>query len=821
MLPAFLICLLLTALLGVVPVSSQETEDSQMFLAGFNAFQQKNYASAVSNLEQVLQKYPDTPLRDMTLFWLARAHYNQGNRTEAARHMARFTKEYPDSPLKNTVEEELLTLAAKQQAPEQLEKAAESERLAAVKAEEERKAREQMVREAAEKVRILKAKAEEERIAREKAAAERLAAVRAEEERKAKELAEQEAAEKARILKAKAEADRHAREKSEAERLAAVRAGEERKAKELAAQEAAEKARILKAKAEEDRIAREKAEAERAAAVKVAEQQKASERQRAERLALKDKAITEYKRVLERFPGTPAARTAANRLQELGVVVPAAAAAGPEKSAGSDTAQVLSLEVAQYAALEFGFRPLSAPVGVASRQVVPFEIVNQGNGQDSFQLASGFPEEYGVRFAAQGKQDQVISQTPVLQPGERFNGLAVLQIPATVIDGLRINYPLKASSQFMPQISQSRVVSMTAAAPLLRAVIKPDKLQVLPGERVQYRISLLNVGSTTAGDVSLRLNYPSQLQPVDAEKTGYRLEQSSVLVMNGISLKSGESRELTVTFQLKDEAVAHEEMIVRADMVNNALQIKTAFLSNTVVVLPVRGVDLRLAQQRITIVPGQAAVVPAKLTNKGNQREKFRFAVSSGMLKSVRLYQDLNRDGLLQHGEPEVAGTGLLAPKEELSLLLEVVASSNAQDATSERVTLTAQHETGIGSESAAEVVVGFSRPVLKLAMKGREGRMIPGELITVELDVLNRGSNLARMVELKVTWPDQMELVATDLMTGKAGNSSSVWQFNELGAGERRVVKASFRIKPGIGVGTGVSLKSSLSYQDQAGNRY
>ena len=818
-LPAFIICLLLFAVLGTAPVFSQETEDSQMFLAGFNAYQQKNYAAAVSSLDQVLNKYPETPLRDMTLFWLARAHYSLGNRNEAARYMARFTREYPDSPLKNTVEEDLLALAAKQQAPDTValsaqkqQEKAEAERLAAAKELEEQRVREKAAQEAAEKARILKAKAEADRLAREKAAAEQLAAAKAAEEKLAKERAEQEAAaEKARQLKAKAESDRIAREKAEAERLAVAKAEQDRLSKEQAAREAEERART------------QKAEAERLAVARAEQNKKAAEQLKTERRALKDKAVSEYRHIVERFPGTPAARTAAARLKELGVSgVPAVTAPVVQQTEkAADTAQVLTLEVAQYAGLDFGVRTPAAPVGVADRQVIPFELVNQGNGQDSFLLTSGFPSDYGVRFAAQNNQNSTINQTPVLQPGERFNGIAVIQIPPAAIDGLRISYPLKAASQFNGTISQSRIVSMVAAAPLLRAVVKPDKLQLLPGEQVQYRITLLNVGSTAASDVSLRLNYPGQYQPVDAVKNGFKAEQAGMLVIDGISLKSGESRDLTIDFQLKHEAVAHEELTVRADLLNNALQIKTAFLANTVAVLPVRGLDLRMAQQRVTVLPGQSVFVPAKITNRGNQREKFRLAVAGGQLKVVRLYLDLNRDGLLQHGEPEVAVVGPLAPKEEASLLLEVVAPASAKDGITERVIVSAQHENGAGSESSAELSVAYARPVLQLAMKGREGRMVPGELLTVELDVVNRGSHLARMVDLQVLWPEQMELVAADLPAVKAVNGSSVWQFSELGAGERRTVKASFRIKPGIGVGTGVHLKSSLTYQDQAGNRY
>jgi hypothetical protein len=92
---------------------------------------------------------------------------------------------------------------------------------------------------------------------------------------------------------------------------------------------------------------------------------------------------------------------------------------------------------------------------------------------------------------------------------------------------------------------------------------------------------------------------------------------------------------------------------------------------------------------------------------------------------------------------------------------------------------------------------------------------------MTVELEVLNRGSNLAKMVELQVTWPEQLELVAADQTDNKVQAGVSAWRFSELGAGEKRSIKASFRIKTGTVVGTGLQLKSTLTYQDQLGNGY
>ena len=963
-LTAFLTCLLLATLLCAATVVAQETEDSQLFLSGFNAYQQKDFSAATTRLGDVLKKYPETPLRDMTLFWLARAHFKAGNRSDAARYMAQFSREYPDNPLKNTVEEDLLALASQYEkgqgsaaqvaAAAQLEaekqraaeaaaqvarEKAEADRLAAAKLEADRVAQEKTAQEAAEKARILKAKAEADRIAREKAEADRLAALKLEQEKQqaaaeaervarekveadrlvaakleadrvAQEKAAQEAAEKARILKAKAEAERivrakqeaerqlfveteakrqadlaaekqklvaleaeklrqvalqaeqqrKAQEKAEADRLAAAKLEADRVAQQKATQEAAEKARVLQAKAEadrraavkaeEDRLAKEKAAAEQVAAQKAAEERRlaekaamaaaeqkerelaaarkaaeekvAAEKVRQERAGLKEKAIAGYKGILERFPNTPAARTAATRLKELGVAValpPAASSAQmPESTA---TAQVLTLEVAQYAAFEFEVQSPRIPLEVARKNIIPFEIQNRGNGQDSFYLASSFPAEFGARFAAAGMPEQSINQTPQLAPGEKFKGLLVLSVPAASIDGLRIAHPIKAASQFMSEASQSRTVSLVAAAPLLRAVVKTDKPQLLPGDTVQYRVAVLNVGSTPAEDVTLRLNFPPQYQAVDFAAAGFRQEMGAALVLDGLALKPGESRDLTVTFQLKAEALAKEELIVRADLLNNPLQTRGTFLSNASFVLPVSDLVVKMATERVKAVPGQVVTVPARIVNKGNQRERFSLVASASPFQKVVVYHDLNRDGLRQPGEPEVAVIGPLGPKEEAALLLEVTTSKTAQDGTVEKLSLSAAPEAAQGKAVMVEAEIGYSRPVLQLAMKGREGRMVPGDLLTIDLDILNRGSNLAKQVELAVTWPEQIELVAIDQAAGKTEAGASLWRFSELGAGEKRVVKVSFRIKSGTGVGTGVQLKSVLTYQDQVGNRY
>lgn len=947
-----MIMLALISSLVATAAFCQETEDSQVFIAGFNAYQQKDYASAIEKMNEVLQKYPDTPLRDMALFWLSRSHFKAGNQQDAARYLSQFSKEYPDNPLKGTVEEELLSLAARYDRGEKLsagpaparqpdrqaaqkakaekeriaaakaeedarkakaekerlaaakaeeaarlaaaqeaaraaaikqaeEKAAadrkESERVAALKAEEDRIALEKAAREKAEQQRVAGLKAEEARKLSEKAAQERTAAAKAEEANQAaaaeaariaavrqeelrtaalkaeqerlekvkvseqqfiarlkaegaKQAAAAEAAEAARAaaaLKAektrqeRAELERLAGIKAEQERLAAVKAEEERKL----ALEKAELDRRTRAKAEETRQASLAAEAARQAAIKadeqrLAQQRAAEEKVKAEKAILREKAIAQFKSIIDKYPSSVAAATAAAKLRELGIAValpPKVAAVEPLP----ENAQVLRLEVTQFAGFEFNLQARPAAYNVANRISVPFEIINRGNGNDSFSFESGFPAAFNPGFAAASAPNILIAQTPAMAPGEIFKGVVNLVIPATSIDGLRITHPVKAASRFMPEASQSREVSLTASAPLLRAVLKTDKTQPLPGEKMVYRIAVLNVGSTVARDVTFRINYPLQLEPVDYAAAGFRQEMKSALVFDGLQVNSGESREFSVTFQLKEDSLAGQELSTRAELINNPLKTTAAFVSNMAYVLPQRGILVRSAAGRVMVIPGQTITVPFVVTNTGNVREKFRIASSVKGVQEAVIFHDINRDGIRQASEPVIDEIGPLAPKEEASVVMEIKTPRTAGDGSEGSVLMTFNSEGELGRSASGSAQLVYSRPVLQLAMSGKDGRLKPGEVASFDLSITNKGSNLARVVELQSSWPDQLELVAAEPVNSSISNGNIIWRFKEMGAAEKRIIKVSFRVKPGTGVGTNIQVKNVMTYEDQLGNRY
>lgn len=859
----FIAVVIISSLL-VPPGFCQETEDSQIFISGFNAYQQKDYATAIEKLNEVLNKYPDTSLRDMALFWLSRSYFQNGNQRDAARTMSQFSKEYPDNPLKNTVGDDILELVARYEKGEKLPEgtpagmaAAETARKA--KAEQERLAQlqaEQQRLEAArqEKERIAAAKVEQERQAREQAEKDRVAAVQAEQdrlaarkaelERQAQEKAVQEKdraalAEQQRVAAAKAEQERTAAEQAEKERLAAAKAEQDRIAARKAEEER-QKAEAARLKQQQERLAAEKAaasaetarlaaarkEQEQAAAARMeklrqAKQREAEEKARAEKAGLREKAIAQYKSIIENYPDSTAADTAVAKLKDLGitVAVPPKRAEKPEEQLEND--QVLKLQVAQFAGFEFNLKARPQAYDVARRISVPFEITNRGNGTDSFQLESGFPAEFKAGFAPAAAPDQPIVQTPSIGPGESFKGFVTLTIPASSIDGLRISHPIKASSRFMGEASQSREVALIAAAPLLRAVLKTDKTQPGPGEKIGYRVALLNVGSTAAQNVTFRLNFPPQFEPLDYAAAGFKQESKSVLTLDGIQVKPGENKEFTVTFQLKDDSLAGQELLCRAELINNPLKTRTAFISNASYVKPQHGIAIRSDADRIMVIPGQTVTIPFVVTNTGNVREKFKVASLVKGAQPAVIFHDVNRDGVRQANEPAITEIGPLGPKEEASIVAEIKTPRNASDGTEGSAQVSLSSEGDALRTATASTRMIYSRPVLQMAMVGRDERPRPGEIASFDLTIANNGSNIARVVELQSTWPELLELIAAEPANTSVNAGNILWKFDELGAGEKRTIKVSFMVKRGTGVGTNIRVRNVLKYEDQLGNRY
>jgi hypothetical protein len=168
-----------------------------------------------------------------------------------------------------------------------------------------------------------------------------------------------------------------------------------------------------------------------------------------------------------------------------------------------------------------------------------------------------------------------------------------------------------------------------------------------------------------------------------------------------------------------------------------------------------------------------------------------------------------------------ISEIGPLSPREEASVVVEIKTPNSAADGSQGSIQISFASEGNPASSASGLTQLTYSRPVLKMVMTGRDGRLKPGDVASFDLTITNSGSNLARIVELLSTWPEQLELVAADPSTSNVNNGTVVWRFKEMGAGEKRIIKVSFRVKPGTGVGTAIQVKNILTYEDQLGNRY
>jgi hypothetical protein len=344
---------------------------------------------------------------------------------------------------------------------------------------------------------------------------------------------------------------------------------------------------------------------------------------------------------------------------------------------------------------------------------------------------------------------------------------------------------------------------------------------VAPGEKVTYRVTVLNIGSAPASGVMLRLNFPPLYEPVDFIKSGFKQEMRAALLMDGLRLESGESRDFSVTFQLKEEALARQELFLRGDLINGDLESSDSFVSAVALVQGLSGVAARTTTERLVVIPGQTVTIPLIVTNTGNQREDFPIRPEMPGNIYFSLYQDLNRDGIRQANEPVINHVGPMAPREEAYVILELKTPSTENDGTSAPLSITFESEADRRKNAVVNIRIAYSRPLVELSMTGRGGRMRPGEVATFDLTCLNRGSSIAKVVEMRTVLPDALELVASDPPVTRDRGGEYLWKFEELGAGEKKSARVSIRVKSGIAVGTNLQVRNLLSYQDQLGNSY
>jgi len=416
------VLLLMLCMLTPAPVYA-DSDDSSLFMEAFTAYQGKDYLFSIDKLHQMDQLYPDSPLRDVSLLMLARAHQHSGDNEAAGTTINQFQKEFGTGPLADSIESDLLALGKRRQSGEKI-------------------LQNKQLRAAALKVR------------NEHLALERAAAMKAEQERLAQE------------------------------------------------------------RADRERIARQKAEAER--------------------------------RERERLAALKAAR---------------------------DAVKFSLATQGGLSALETG-----------AAAFVPFQLVNLGKDAEEFLLESSLPSGVeGIITQASDRTQPV--QKITLQPRQHADLLISFKMPSDRVDGARIVVAAKAVSTKFSDISKSHEITVTAAAPLLRAVSRLQKQTATSGESSNYKVTLLNVGSKTAKEIDMRINLPQQLKLVDAGGEGCWVENDQLAACRISSLASGQMTERNLKVLVRDDTTG-KPIKGLVEVLQTALQIKESFAGAAFTVTP-------------------------------------------------------------------------------------------------------------------------------------------------------------------------------------------------------------------------------------------
>lgn len=228
-------------------------------------------------------------------------------------------------------------------------------------------------------------------------------------------------------------------------------------------------------------------------------------------------------------------------------------------------------------AIRFSIEPpageLLAEAGVAAK--IPFEVINQGVGTEEFSVEAVFPPGLNGSLSAADEPPKGLTKV-ILHPKQAFKGLLTFTLPGDRVDGAHQLLTVKATSLKFNDLIQTKELMITAQAPLLRAVAKLQRPVAASGEKLSYRVTVLNVGSTPAKEVDLRITLPAQLKLTDAGDNGCWVENEQLAACRISSIANGQLSERSLTVAVRENA-AGQNLRGTVEVLQTVLQTKESF----------------------------------------------------------------------------------------------------------------------------------------------------------------------------------------------------------------------------------------------------
>jgi uncharacterized repeat protein (TIGR01451 family) len=210
----------------------------------------------------------------------------------------------------------------------------------------------------------------------------------------------------------------------------------------------------------------------------------------------------------------------------------------------------------------------AVPVGSSGR--LPVEISNNGKNSEEFLLTVTAGKDYDAILTRADKPDENVTRLQ-LTAGEIFKGAVVFKMPAEMVDGHRSVLMIKAVSAKFNDVSFQKDTVVISSAPLVRAVAKLSKQNMTPGKKLCYRVTVLNAGSLSARNLTVRLQLPPQVVFLGAPDVKFKQEPNGTFVFKVDQVDIGKLVEINLDVKMRDDSAIGQELHGHVEVVTGSL----------------------------------------------------------------------------------------------------------------------------------------------------------------------------------------------------------------------------------------------------------
>ncbi|MDR3579011.1 MAG: outer membrane protein assembly factor BamD [Oryzomonas sp.] len=214
---------------------------------------------------------------------------------------------------------------------------------------------------------------------------------------------------------------------------------------------------------------------------------------------------------------------------------------------------------------------------------LPFEIINRTQNNEEFALDINAPAEYGALLSAEAAPG-VTTARATIGAGQSFKGAISFRIPSDRVDGERKGMTLKVVSARFSDVALSKDTLLTTAAPLVRIVARPSGQKIVPGGQARYRVTVLNIGSKTARELTGRMILPPQLVFMEEGNPQFHRDGADTPLFRIDALETGKMAEYYLDLRVRDDSRIGQELRFRVELSDGLLQRTETFTSSVATV---------------------------------------------------------------------------------------------------------------------------------------------------------------------------------------------------------------------------------------------